>query len=343
MAGSVTIDDVAEKAGVSIKTVSRVVNKEPNVRDKTREKVMEAIKALNYRPNQSARGLAGRRSYLIGLLYDNPSPNYLANLQAGVLAACQEVSYGLALSPVSFGDPDLIDSVIAWMRQSAIDGVLLTPPLSDSVELVAAIKAEGVPSVIVSSVGPGGVPAVVIDEKEASRQMAMHLIEAGHTVIGFIKGHPDHYASAHRFAGFEQAMTEAGLKVDPSLVKQGYFDFDSGKAAGEELINAKNRPTAVFASNDDMAAAAISAAHMKNIQVPTALSVVGFDDTLLASTVWPHISTVRQPLQEMAKVAVELLVSGKFDDPTKIKKSDLRHVLDFEIIERDSSAEYKLN
>jgi len=337
MAGSVTIDDVAEKAGVSIKTVSRVVNKEPNVRERTREKVLEAIKALNYRPNQSARGLAGRRSYLIGLLYDNPSPNYLANLQAGVLAACQEVSYGLALSPVAFGDPDLVESVLSWMRQSAIDGVILTPPLSDSEELVSAIKAEGVPSVIVSSVGPGGVPAVVIDEKEAAHQMTKHLIDAGHTAIGFIKGHPDHYASIHRYQGFAEAMEEAGLPVDPSFVKQGYFDFDSGKAAGEELICAKHRPTAVFASNDDMAAGVMHIAHRLKMEIPQDLAVAGFDDTPLSRQVWPNLSTVRQPIRMMGQCAGELLLqsiggeSKKHVDPNTFKQ------LDFEMKERGSS------
>lgn len=338
MSGSVTIDDVAAKAGVSIKTVSRVVNKEPNVREKTREKVMEAIKALNYRPNQSARGLAGRRSYLIGLLYDNPSPNYLANLQAGVLAACQEVSYGLALSPVSYGDEDLVDSVIAWMRQSAIDGVLLTPPLSDSAALVAAIKEEGVPCVIVSSVGPGGVPAVVIDEKEAARQMTMHLIEAGHRSIGFIKGHPDHYASAHRFNGFSEAMEEAGLKVEEPLVKQGYFDFDSGKQAGEELINGDVRPTAVFASNDDMAAGVMHIAHRLKLEIPSDIAVVGFDDTPLSRQVWPNLSTVRQPIRLMGQCAGDLLLQSIGGESRKHVDPDTLQQLDFELKPRGSSA-----
>jgi LacI family transcriptional regulator len=337
MAGSVTIDDVAAQAGVSIKTVSRVVNKEPNVREKTRDKVLEAIKALNYRPNQSARGLAGRRSYLIGLLYDNPSPNYLANLQAGVLAACQEVSYGLALSPVAYGDPETIENIIAWMRQSAIDGVLLTPPLSDSKELVSAIKAEGVPAVVVSSVGPGGVPAVVIDEKEAARQMTRHLIAAGHSKIAFIKGHPDHYASTHRFDGFKAAMGEAGLAIDENMVKQGYFDFDSGKVAGEALLKGKSRPTAVFASNDDMAAGVMHIAHRMKLEIPTDLAVVGFDDTPLSRQVWPNLSTVRQPIRMMGHVAGELLLQSIGGESRKKIDPDTFKQLDFEMKERGSS------
>jgi len=337
MAGSVTIDNVAAMAGVSIKTVSRVVNKEPNVREKTREKVMEAIKALNYRPNQSARGLAGRRSYLIGLMYDNPSPSYLANLQAGVLAACQEVSYGLALSPVNYGDDGLVERVVGWIQQTAIDGVLLTPPLADSAELVSAIHAEAVPCVVVSSVGPGWVPAVVIDEKEAARQMTWHLIDAGHKRIAFIKGHPDHYASQHRFKGFSEAMEEAGLKVDPELVRQGYFDFESGKIAAEELLGLSISPTAVFASNDDMAAGVMHVAHRLKLKIPQDIAVVGFDDTPLSRQVWPSLTTVRQPIRAMGQCAGELLLRSIGSAAKNNAEPDSSQQLDFELKFRGSS------
>ena len=337
MAGSVTIDDVAAHAGVSIKTVSRVVNKEPNVRAKTREKVQEAIKALNYRPNQSARGLAGRRSYLIGLLYDNPSPNYLANLQAGVLKTCQEASYGLALCPVIYGAEGFVENTIAWIRQSAIDGVLLTPPLSDSKILVDAIRAAGVPAAVVSSVGPGSVPAVLIDEEKAAYQMTKHLIEEGHSRIAFIKGHPDHYASIHRFDGFRAALEEAGIKLDEALMKQGLFDFESGKAAAEELLALPERPTAVFASNDDMAAGVMHIAHRMKMDIPGDIAVVGFDDTPLSRQVWPNLSTVRQPIRDMGQVSAELLLESLSSDPAKKVDEETFRQLDFEMKIRGSS------
>lgn len=337
MAGSVTIDDVAAHAGVSIKTVSRVVNKEPNVRAKTREKVQEAIKALNYRPNQSARGLAGRRSYLIGLLYDNPSPNYLANLQAGVLKTCQEASYGLALCPVVYGADAFVENTIAWIRQSAIDGVLLTPPLSDSELLVDAIRAAGIPAAVVSSVGPGTVPAVLIDEEKAAFQMTQHLIDAGHTRIGFIKGHPDHYASIHRYDGFCAAMKEAGLAIDGTLVKQGFFDFESGKAAAEELLALPDRPTAVFASNDDMAAGVMHIAHRLKMEIPQDIAVAGFDDTPLSRQVWPNLSTVRQPIRAMGQVSTELLLQSLSGDSSKKADENTFRQLDFEMKVRGSS------
>jgi len=340
MAGKVTIDDVAERAGVSIKTVSRVVNREPNVREKTRETVQAAIEALKYRPNQAARGLAGRRSYLMGVLYDNPSPSYLANLQAGVLTACTAASYGLALSPVSHSAPDMVDTVIAWLKHTNIDGAILTPPLSDNIALVTAIKALGVPCVAVSSPGPGSgpanVPAVVIDEEEAARQMTVHLISAGHKNIGFIKGHPDHYASSHRYAGFKAAMEEAGLVVDTALVKQGYFDFASGKAAGELLLGAANRPSAIFASNDDMAAGVMHVAHQLKLEIPGDLAVVGFDDTPLSRQIWPSLTTIRQPIRLIGERATELLLQAISRDTAAT--NPVLHQLDFELKARGSSA-----
>jgi len=337
MAGSVTIDDVAARAGVSIKTVSRVVNKEPNVREKTREKVQEAIRALNYRPNQSARGLAGRRSYLIGLLYDNPSPNYLANLQAGVLKACQEVNYGLALSPVSYGEADMVENTVSWLRQSAIDGVLLTPPLSDSKALVEAIHGEKVPMVVVSSVGPGGVPAVLIDEEKAAFQMTEHLIAEGHSRIAFIKGHPDHYASQHRYEGYKAAMEAAGLAIKKELIKQGMFDFESGKIAADELLSLPEPPTAVFASNDDMAAGVMHIAHRRKMVIPRDIAVAGFDDTPLSRQVWPNLSTVRQPIRDMGFVSAELLLESLNGDTAEKDDAETFRQLDFEMKIRGSS------
>jgi LacI family transcriptional regulator len=335
---AVTIDDVAKKAGVSIKTVSRVVNREPNVRAATKEKVEAAIKELNYRPNQSARGLAARRSYMIGLLYDNPSPNYLANLQSGVLEACHEKDYGLALNPVSFHDPNLVETVVHWVLQSSIDGVLLTPPLTDSEELLEALSQRNIPSAVISSRGTGDAPAALIDEEEAAYEMTRHLIASGHSKIAFIKGHPDHYASGLRERGFLRAMEAESLKVQPAYVEQGYFDFASGQEAASRLLDLADRPTAIFASNDDMAAAVIYEAHSRKIDVPGELAVAGFDDTPLSRQIWPGLTTVRQPIRSMghqaAGLVLDTLAAGKGADE---ERKDVIQV-DFELMLRGSTA-----
>jgi len=339
MAKSVTINDVAKQAGVSIKTVSRVVNREANVRGKTRDKVMVAIEALDYRPNQAARGLAGSRSYLMGLLYDNPSPSYLANLQAGVLSACSAAGYGLALCPVSYNDNDMVDIVEAWIKHTGVDGVILTPPLSDSMPLLNALKTLDVPVVVVSSPGPAGpmaLPSVMIDEEEAARQMTRHLIEAGHKVIGFIKGHPDHYASSHRHQGFLSAMEEAGLKRPSALLKEGHFDFSSGERAAEDILASGERPTAIFASNDDMAAGVMHVAHRMGLDIPRDLAVVGFDDTPLSRQIWPSLTTIRQPIRLIGERAAEILLVS-CAGASKPGEA-LLHQLDFELKIRGSSA-----
>ncbi len=307
---SVTIDDVAKKAGVSIKTVSRVVNREPNVRATTKEKVEAVIKELNYRPNQSARGLAARRSYMIGLLYDSPSPSYLANLQAGMIEACRENHYGLALNPVAFHAEDMVESVLHWARQAFVDCVLLTPPLTDSAPLIEALQEDGILCLNISSEGTGSVPAVLIDEESAAYQMTRHLLEGGHTRIGFIKGHPDHFASYQRWIGFERAMQEADVAIDNAIVRQGYFDFASGREAARDILSHAERPTAVFACNDDMAAAVIYEAHSRKIDVPADLAVAGFDDTPLSRQVWPGLTTVRQPIRSMGRRAAQMLIDA---------------------------------
>lgn len=335
---SVTIDDVAKAAGVSIKTVSRVVNREPNVRAATKEKVDAAIKELNYRPNQSARGLASRRSYLIGLIYDSPSPNYLANLQAGMIEACRESHYGLSLNPVSYHAPDMVDSVIHWARQAFVDGIVITPPLTDSAPLMAALREEGIPCVNLSSTGAGGMPAVLIDEVEAAYQMTRHLIEAGHKAIGFIKGHPDHYASACRYTGFKKAMDEEGLALSNDYIAQGFFDFASGREAASALLALSKPPTAIFASNDDMAAAAIYEAHSRKMDVPGDLAVAGFDDTPLSRQVWPGLTTVRQPIRAMGRQAAEALMDAMNPEGReKLDQAGEMHI-DFQLQLRGSTA-----
>lgn len=264
---SATIDDVAKAAGVSIKTVSRVVNRERNVSEKTQQKVESAIKTLNYRPNQSARGLAGRRSYLIGLVYDNPSDNYVMRAQAGVLEACQPQNYGLALHPCDSTDPGLADTMIEWFRQTNIDGLVLTPPVCDKLDLIKRLGEENIPYVVISSVSMGDAPYVMIDEVAATKEMTEHLLSLGHKRIAFIKGPVDHQASHLRYEGFKQAMLSAAVDIDPLLVMEGHFDYNSGEKAALHLLAFAQPPTAIFASNDEMAAGAMHIAHLKGIDI----------------------------------------------------------------------------
>lgn len=304
-----TIDDVAELAGVSIKTVSRVVNKEPNVRPETRDKVLSAIAELDYRPNLSARSLAGNRSYVLGLLYGNPSANYVIDIQEGVLSICRPQGYDLLIHPCNHRDENLTKEIVDMIHQKRIDGLILTPPLSDNLSVVNALKSISIPFVRVAPTGNKDVcPYVETNDEEASYDMTCQLIAMGHKRIGFIRGHPDHLAVSLRYDGYKAALIENNIDLTEDLIEQGFNSFESGETCANKLLQKKPRPTAIFAANDDMAAGVMMVAHQNGIKIPDELSVVGFDDTPVAHQLWPSLSTVRQPIQQMAKKATDLLL-----------------------------------
>lgn len=326
----VTVDDVAAYAGVSIKTVSRVLNNEPNTTEKTRAKVMAAIEQLKYQPNPSARRLASKRSDLIMLAYDNPSDNYLINVQQGALDACKRYFYSLLLQPCDYRSPDLAAQIEQAARQRACAGVVLTPPLSDVPALIEALDLGDMPYVRLAPRYPSAKGLEVsTDDRCAARDMTRYLLSLGHRRIGFVAGHPDHGAAHERLRGYLDALAEAGLDADDSLVEQGLHSFDSGVICGERLLGLADRPTAIFAGNDDMAAGVLYAAHARGIPVPQALSVAGYDDTPLSRQTWPKLTTLRQPIQEMAYAAVEQLASR--EPQARVR------TLGYEIVVRDST------
>jgi LacI family transcriptional regulator len=304
-----TIDDVAALAGVSIKTVSRVVNGEPNVRAVTREKVQRAVEKLGYHPSQSARSLASNRSFLIALLYDNPSASYVIDVQNGILSECRPAGYDLLIHPCDHAHSDLEHQVINLIRQSRVDGVVLTPPLSDHANLVRRLMELQIPVVVIAP-ADDDLPcsSVMTNDEEAAFVMTKRLVEKGHQRIGYILGHPDHKAMANRYQGYQKALMYQGIPVDKKLVVQGMNSFESGYYAAEKLLLAANPPTAIFASNDDMAAGAIKLAHKLGRKIPGDVAIAGFDDIPAAEQIWPGLTTVRQPIQAMAQQAAQLLL-----------------------------------
>ena len=306
-----TIDDVAKAAGVAIKTVSRVLNDEPNVREETRARVLAAVEALHYFPSLSARSLAGRRSYLLGLVYENPSANYIVDIQHGAMARCRQEKFRLFVHQCSGRDAELIRDIMGLVDQTHVDGLVVPAPLSQSVDLIRALDRRKLPFVRIS---PSNLehrsPSVDMDDEGAAREMTEHLIELGHTRIGFITGHPTHHASALRLNGYQAALQAHRIPYVPGYVRQGHFVFESGLGAGRELLALPKRPTAVFASNDDMAAGVLMAAHELGLQVPSQLSVAGYDDTYIARITWPRLTTVHQPSYDMAWSATDLLLQA---------------------------------
>jgi LacI family transcriptional regulator len=308
--GVTTIEDVASAAGVSAMTVSRVINQGKNVRISTREAVLEAIERLNYSPNTAARSLAAGHATHIGLLYANPSAAYLAQFLIGALHAARSAGIHLVIESCESEDADEQAEVTRRFATSDVEGVVLPPPLSESQPIMAELDAMGISFVTVAMGAPREDSLNVrIDDHAAAVEMTRYLLELGHRNIGFIKGHPNHVASHDRYRGFCDALDEAGIDSGKAPAEQGYFSYRSGLAAGERLLVGADRPTAIFASNDDMAAATVSVAHRMGLVVPDDISIVGFDDTALATSVWPELTTVKQPIAAMAEAAVELMIA----------------------------------
>lgn len=328
---SVTINDVAALAGVSIKTVSRVLNKEPHVRPEMREKVLQAVQNLNYKPNFAARALAGSRAYLVGLYYDNPSPSYVSSLQFGVMSACREQGYHLVVEQLEEGSGrDQIETLLSSVR---VDGLVLSPPVCDRPELLDVLDAKAVPYVRIAPADQFDRGSYVyMDDRRAAYDMTAYLLSLGHRRIGFIKGHSGHSAAQLRHQGFVEAMRDARVEVRPEWVVPGNFSFRGGVGAAERLLNLANRPTAIFASNDDMALGVMATAGRMHLAMPDQLSVAGFDDSPTAQVVWPQLTTIRQPVEKMAVEATSMLIHGFGNG-----EQPAARLLDFELFVRGST------
>ena len=335
--GSVTIQDVAREAGVSAMTVSRVINNGKNVRDHTRRQVQEAIERLHYSPNTAARTLAAGEATHIGLFYSNPSAAYLSQFLVGALETAKGAGCQLVIEPCEpCSESDQRGAALSLAR-AGVEGVILPPPLSESVAILAELSAVGIPVVTVAMGKYRNPLNVCMDDCSAARQMTEYLLGLGHRRIALIKGHPDQIASVQRECGYRGAMAAAGVFDQEMMVEQGYFSFRSGLDAAERLLDRADPPTAIFASNDDMAAAVVSVAHRRGLTVPGDVSVVGFDDTQLATAVWPELTTIRQPVSAMAGAALELLLASVRAERRGDTVGSIERVLDHELVVRASA------
>ena len=305
-----TINDIARLANVSKKTVSRVLNESPFVREETRARVSEIMQKVAYTPDPQARGLAFRRSFLIGLVYDNPNAQYIVNIQEGVLGAIRRSGFELVVHPCDRTSSTFLAEVKSFIGRQKLDGVILLPPISEDPALARMLKEMGCRYIRVLAV-PLDEPSniVLAMDRDAARQVAEHLAKLGHSRIALIAG-PSSYRSAHeRRSGFSDALADHGLALPAEFIVEGSYTFDSGFAGAEALLSRFPRPTAIFASNDEMAAGVYKAAYLKGLQIPRDLTVVGYDDAPLASRIWPSLTTVRLPIRDMGKIAAERLIA----------------------------------
>ena len=335
--GQPTIADVARVAECSPMTVSRVINSEASVRPETREAVLDAVKKLNYRPNRAARSLAGGEQLRVALMFDNPSSSYLAEFLMGALEEAARTDTQLIVQACESSDE--AREAIRNLAKGGIRGFILPAPLSDDQAVLNLItELDGVAVAVGPGKATGSVAAVLIDEFQAAYDMTTHIIGLGHSRIGFIIGNPEQDAAHRRLNGYRQAMEDAGLAIDERLIVQGRFTYRSGMSAAEKLLALPERPTAIFASNDDMAAASVAVAHRRHLDVPTDVTVCGFDDTDMASSIWPELTTIRQPIREMTAWAVDtaarlLLAKRGGERPTPETKT-----LPYTLVRRESDA-----
>jgi LacI family transcriptional regulator len=304
-----TINDVARDAGVSKKTVSRVINRSPLLNEATREKVEAVIAALGYVPNPQARALALRRNFLIGLIHDNPNAQMVLNVQEGVLSAIRDTEFALVVRPVDRHSPRLLDDVRAFLEQQRLYGVLLLPPISENDGLAEVCRDLGCNYVRMGSAELDAPEHLVeSNDRQAVAQAIAYLIEQGHRRIGFVAGPEGFRSATERERGYLDAIKAHGLDHAPELMAAGNYTFKTGRAAGKALLAVSPRPSAIFASNDEMAAGVLHAAREAGMDVPAELSIVGFDDTAIAAHIWPPLTTVRWPIKAMAKAAAMKLI-----------------------------------
>ncbi len=340
---AVTIKHVAADAGVSLQTVSRVINNEPNVRPSMQEKVQRSIDRLGYIPSIAARRMSGSHSYLILALNDRErtiadwrsrqGSNWIDQMLLGGMLKCAEHGYRLIFELVDTHNDHVERELKATIAALQPDGIILTPPHSDNPLITGLLQKYGIPFAQIGSEGvEGGIP-LIMGDRGAARDATEHLLGLGHKRIGFIAGPEEYKLSGWRQSGWRDAMTAARLPTD-SLCADGDFSFESGLEAARNLLQLEERPTAILASNDQMAMATISIADEMGLDVPGDLSVVSFDNTPTAMLSQPALTSVDQPVADTTSLAVELIIALQKGQPIP----DAPTIVPARLIERDSTA-----
>jgi LacI family transcriptional regulator len=304
-----TINDIARLAEVSKKTVSRVINESPFVKEDTRQKVSAIMRELAYEPDPQARGLAFRRSFLVGFIYDNPNPQYVVNAQQGILDGLKGSGLELAVRPCDRAAEGFLEDMRGFVQRQKLFGVILFPSVSEDEGLAELLHRLECPYVRVASVALDEPQSMLVtNDAVGGAEAARHLADHGHRRIGHITGPLTFRSSHERRRGFADELGGRGLTLDESLVKEGRYTFESGVACGRELLALTPRPTAIFAGNDEMALGVYQAARDAGLSVPGELSIVGYDDAPIAARVWPALTTVRLPIRDMGRIAMRKLM-----------------------------------
>lgn len=308
----VTINDVAKHAGVSIKTVSRVINNESSVRQHTRDKVMASVSELKYHPNLAARNLAGTKAYTIAFIYDNPNAYYVIDMQQGILNECRKQGFELLIHPCNAKSDGIFDEVSNMIRHSRISGIVLTPPFSEMPAFVQQLTDldVNVVRIISGSKAPDRLsPCIMVDDRTAAYAITQHLISLGHKDIAFILGGKEHQSTAERYTGYKEALNDSNIAINEQFLIDGEYSFESGVEGAQKLLALDKKPSAIFSCNDEIAAGALFAARLAGVTIPDTLSIVGFENSPFSRQTWPKLTTADQPNQQIAKEATSLLIA----------------------------------
>lgn len=333
----ITINDVARLAGVSKRTVSRVINHSPKVGQATKEKVLAVIKETNYVPDKQARGLASSRSFLLGLVYDNPDALFIDDAQRGVLSVCSQRGYELVVHPCRYKSEDLNQDVLNFVKRSKLDGVIILPPVSEVDALAEELTSHNIPYVrVVSGINENSEDFVMSDDRQAAADMARFLVDMNHQKIAMLNGPMQYRSSRERFEGFKQALADLNIVPNEDHVLESDRSYQDGIDKGKQLLTTAERPSAIFCYNDELASGVLKAAYQLNIRVPEQLSVCGFDDNILASRIIPALTTIKRPVSQMGKLSAQKLIAKieKNNPDAVTKKCTVRP----ELIVRESAS-----
>jgi LacI family transcriptional regulator len=332
-----TITDVAKLAGVSKKTVSRVINRSGLVKDETRDRIMKVVEEHGYTPDPQARALALRRSHLVALISDQPNPQYVVDMQSGILEGLAPTHYQLVIRPCDRKSPTLYDDICEIIQHQKFFGVILTPSISEDDELIGRLRRIECPYVRIAAVSLDS-PENMVETHDyvGAAEAARHIADLGHRRIAHVRG-PDTFLSAkERLRGFRVGLAEHGLAVEEQYLIRGAYTFESGIDCGERLLSLPKPPTAVFAGSDEMAVGVYQAVRQAGLRVPDDLSIVGFDDSRMATRIWPTLTTVRLPIRYMGRTAVQLLVSNH--DPAAMQPPAATSVMPSLIVRGSTAA-----
>ncbi|GAC16590.1 LacI family DNA-binding transcriptional regulator [Aliiglaciecola lipolytica] len=339
-----TIKDVADLAGVSFKTVSRVINNEGSVKPDTLEKVKKAIQQLNYHPNNAARNLAGSKAFSLGFIYNNPNAYYVIDMQNGILDECKERGYELLIHPCESVSESMIEEIRQMVKRSQLSGLIICPPLSESPDMMDQLADLDIQFIrIVSGSDESNLtsPCVLIHDREASDEITEHLISLNHEKIGFISGEQIHKSTIERYQGYLAAMQRHNLEVDPDWIVEGQYSFDSGVKGAQKLLSLDNPPTAIFACNDEIAAGALFAARLSGVEVPNQLSIAGFEDSPFSRQTIPKLTTAAQPTREIARQATRFLIQNVVAQRQQSTAKSLNHQhYQPSLVLRDSTSQF---